>query len=298
MKDGWDLNGHRNLMRAASDLKEIEPEYYREIQKISHKLLDKYTRDPRISKTQRRVLDQVVGNWVVDTESGEVITKGYLSIGGWAFDHSHLDVIRTIKFKRLESLTLYRSTGKLESWIPQEVKNFNCSGNNLRSLKNGPSIVRIYDCSRNNITSLKSMGVSELHSLDCSENKIKSLIGMPKEVNFLRCHKNKLRSLEGCGYVKKELNVSSNLLVSLKGCPINLSLRDINFKNNPVTEGTLKMVYREMRKNGGNYESALNKVWKSIPLKDQYLMYNDNPGLSERERKGYELVNRVQNFMI
>ena len=168
MKEGWDLNGHRNLMRAASDLKEIEPEYYKEIQKISHKLLDKYTRDPRISKTQKRVLDRVVGDWTVDIESGEVITKGYLSIGGWGFDPSHLDVIRTIKFKRLESLTLYRTPGKLEPWIPQEVKNFNCSNNQIRSLKNGPSIARIYDCSRNNITSLKSLGVSELHSLDCS----------------------------------------------------------------------------------------------------------------------------------
>ena len=156
----------------------------------------------------------------------------------------------------------------------------------------------MYDCSKNRITSLKYMGVHEAHTLDCSENKIKSLIGMPKKVSILRCHKNKLRSLEGCGEVERELNVSSNLLVSLKGCPINLSLRDINFKNNPVTEGTLKMVYREMRKNGGDYESALNKVWKSIPLKDQYLMYKDNPGLGERERKGYELANRVQNFMI
>lgn len=298
MKDGWDLNCHVNLMRVASDLKEIEPEYYKEIQKISHKLLDKYTRDPRISKAQKRVLDQLIGNWVIDIESGDVIAKGHLTIGGWSTNRSHLDIIRTIKFKSFESLNLYNVFDKMEPWIPREVKRFNCSRNNIRSLKNGPSIVRMYDCSKNRITSLKYMGVHEAHTLDCSENQIKSLIGMPKKVSILRCHKNKLRSLDGCGEVERELNVSSNLLVSLKGCPINLSLRDINFKNNPVTEGTLKMVYREMRKNGGDYESALNKVWKSIPLKDQYLMYSDNPGLNERERKGYELVNRVQNFMI
>lgn len=186
----------------------------------------------------------------------------------------------------------------MEPWIPENVRRFDCSGNNIRSLKNGPKFVDYYDCSKNQITSLKSMEIEELREFDCSSNKLKSLHGMPKKVGFLRCQKNKLTSLEGCGEVSRELDLRWNQIVSLKGCPVNLSLRNINFKNNPVSEPTLKMVYREMRKNGGNYESALDKVWKSIPLEDKCLMYKGNPSLTEREAKGYELSSRINNFMI
>ena len=88
--------------------------------------------------------------------------------------------------------------------LPEILKNvsvdrdFNCSHNNLTSLKNAPSSVgRNFNCSHNNLTSLVGAPSSVGESFYCGRNKLTSLEGAPSSVgrNFW-CNYNDLTSLE------------------------------------------------------------------------------------------------------
>ena len=79
---------------------------------------------------------------------------------------------------------------------PKEVKGlFNCSGNNIISLEYGPKKAKIYDCSSNNLRDLQG-APEEVELFDCSENKLKSLIGGPKKARSYYC-RSSLKSFDG-----------------------------------------------------------------------------------------------------
>ncbi|MBR1756760.1 MAG: hypothetical protein IJ738_04270, partial [Alphaproteobacteria bacterium] len=76
---------------------------------------------------------------------------------------------------------------------------FNCSGNQLTSLKGAPQKVGgNFNCSYNQLTSLKGVPQKIEGSFNCSENQLTSLEGAPQKVggNF-RCYGNQLTSLKG-----------------------------------------------------------------------------------------------------
>ena len=119
---------------------------------------------------------------------------------------------------------------------------------------------------------------------------------MPPEVEHLDCSNNLLTSFEGCTNVKRTLKCANNKLVSMRGAPCNLSLRDLNLKGNPVSEKTLKTVYKTMKDCKGDYDTALTKIWHRIPQSDQILMYRDNPNLTEKEIRAYEALSKYSKI--
>ena len=72
---------------------------------------------------------------------------------------------------------------------------FNCSHNNLTSLKGSPKITKcLFDCSHNKLTSLKDGPEKVGGYFDCSHNNLTSLTGAPKKVSgYFYCNKNKAK---------------------------------------------------------------------------------------------------------
>jgi hypothetical protein len=99
---------------------------------------------------------------------------------------------------------------------------FNCSNNNLKSLKGAPKSVRgSFDCSNNNITSLEGAPKWSVGGgFDCYNNRLTSLKGSPKSVGgSFKCNYNNLTSLEGSPEnIEGDFQYNlSNTLNSLKG---------------------------------------------------------------------------------
>ena len=77
--------------------------------------------------------------------------------------------------------------------------NFNCSSNNLISLRGCPREVRkSFDCRWNKLTSLEGAPMKVKWYFDCSYNELTSLKGAPEKVGVgFYCSSNRLTSLEG-----------------------------------------------------------------------------------------------------
>ena len=77
--------------------------------------------------------------------------------------------------------------------------NFNCSSNNLTSLRGCPREVRkSFDCRWNKLTSLEGAPMKVKWYFDCSYNELTSLKGAPEKVGVgFYCSSNRLTSLEG-----------------------------------------------------------------------------------------------------
>ena len=78
-----------------------------------------------------------------------------------------------------------------------------------------------FNCSKNNLTSLKGCPIKIGGSFFCHNNNLTSLEHCPKEVvGSFNCSNNNLTSLEYCPTkVDGNLDCSNNNLTSLKGCP-------------------------------------------------------------------------------
>jgi hypothetical protein len=98
--------------------------------------------------------------------------------------------------------------------LPQKVKDFNCSSNQLKSLKGSPEIVK--------------------GGFNCSENQLENLVGGPKiVVEHFNCTRNKLNTLLGAPEkVKKDFNCSFNQLTNLEHLPNNI--QDLLCKYNQI----------------------------------------------------------------
>ena len=102
---------------------------------------------------------------------------------------------------------------------PKEVKGlFNCSGNNIISLEYGPKKAKIYDCSSNNLRDLQG-APEELEEFNCGGNNIISLEYGPKKAKIYDCSSNNLRDLQGAPEEVELFDCSENKLKSLIGGP-------------------------------------------------------------------------------
>lgn len=115
-------------------------------------------------------------------------------------------------------------------YLPQIIINhitgdFNCSDNNLLSLKNSPKTVGgSFKCFCNNIVSLEFSPEKIGLNFDCMYNQIRSLTGSPRIIrgNFILDFNN-LENLEGGPeYVGGDYRVSGNKLNSLSGSPLEI----------------------------------------------------------------------------
>lgn len=136
------------------------------------------------------------------------------------------------------------SHNKLENLFgsPSEVSgSFICDGNRLTSLKGAPKKAESISCNNNKLTSIKIYfelnGFHRLRFLDCSNNQITTLKGLPFRLDFgLFCKNNLLSTLvggpsqvNGCFYV------NGNNLTDLNGAPdlitVSLSVDNNNLKS-------------------------------------------------------------------
>jgi hypothetical protein len=310
---GWNSIQHKDLLNLITTIKKTDPEEFRAIYDAAHKLLDKYTNPEVLSQEIKDVLNGFSNPWRFDHDNNHVIVDGSISGKdlalaedyGWNTEENksqkkkreeRAKIVQSIKIGSCSSL--YMRYVKLEEFypnIPQRIEyNFDCSNNKLKSLKNGPKYARDYNCANNKLTSLKHISKNVEGDLTCYKNEITTLKGseITTVVRRLDCSNNKLKNLIGCPQIASSLNVSGNRLVSMRGAPLNLTLRDITLKNNVVSEKSLKLAFNGMKAAGGDYSKGLLKIWKKIPVEDQIHMYMDLPDVTEADIRKYEGVKK------
>lgn len=98
---------------------------------------------------------------------------------------------------------------------------FNCSDNQLTSLKGCPEIVENFSCTNNQLKNLQYSPKKIDGWYDCSDNQLVTLKGCTEIIfNVFDCAYNQLTSLEdGPKAVKKGYYCQHNQLTSLKGMP-------------------------------------------------------------------------------
>jgi hypothetical protein len=299
----WNSEKHETIIRTIRSLGSEDHNEYMQIKALSEGLLNKYTRSGGLTEEQIKFLDQSMGNWWID-DNGAITSEGssgmynrYKSFYDEPFNYLTDTPIRSLRLGHIEYFSFEFGLERFESWTPKSCHQFRASRNKLRSLVGGPeSVSGSYLCDSNKIASLKGSPTSHVSEFDCSKNNIKTLKGMPPEVDVLVCSNNLLTSLEGCTKINRKLECRKNKLVSMKGAPINLNLRNLSLDGNPVSEKTLKAVFKSMKVSNGNYELGLAKIWDSIPQSDQILMYKDNFTLSEKEMNGYAALKNYINI--
>lgn len=313
-KPSWNAELHKKVIGAIEGLNETDSEEFRAIFDASHRLLKKYNDPPHLSEDVKTILNGFSSSWNFDYSTESVNIDGTLasadlgleSRSRWYREESKKDkklrlaifkTMKDVKFGNCRYFSI-RHSGLKQLWpaLPRKVSyHFDCSHNELTSLKNGPDWVSEYDCSNNKLTSLKYISKYIDGDLKCSYNEITSLEPLKNlSLATLNCADNKLRDLVGCPEIRRRLVVSHNKLVSMKGAPINLTLRDIDLEGNVVSSKSLKLAFNAMKAADGDYSKGLLKIWKKIPLEDQIHMYNDLPTVTEDDVRKYEAF---RNFM-
>jgi len=80
---------------------------------------------------------------------------------------------------------------------------------------------------------IKKDNDNDYYELDCSNNNLSDLEGMPSNIKVILCHNNKLISLKGCPQNVFALDCSSNQLLNLQHCSPNVKY--LNCSGNYLT---------------------------------------------------------------
>jgi hypothetical protein len=173
--------------------------------------------------------------------------------------------------------------------------NFSCRHRGLtdfKGIKFG-TITGDFSCRNNQLTSLNGSPVSVDGDFVCMYNQLTSLEGAPESVggDFL-CSYNQLSSLVGAPEkVGRDFYCGGNQLISMRGAPGKVG-GGFYLENNQVSAESLIAVYKIMKKGGSP------QYWKEMPEEDMILMYADNPFLTDDEKRGYEIRDRVRRISI
>lgn len=312
----WNSALHSKIMDTITLISESDPEEFRAIYDATHKLLEKYTNPKSISDDVKEILNTHAGGWHFDSESGLVNIEGSIGLGILGIKEEGrylgkeskkgkekrlkvLETMKDVRFGYCRYLNLrHTKITKFGDNIPRRViYQFDCSYNKLTTLKGGPDWVKNLDCADNNLTSLDHIP-HVTGDLKCTRNQITSLSGLSglEELGQLDCSSNKLKDLVGCPSKVKKLNASYNELVSMRGAPMNLTLRDMFLDGNTVSTKSLKLAFNAMKAASGDYSKGLLKVWKKIPKEDQMHMYLDLPPFSITPEEIKKLLN-LKNYL-
>lgn len=130
----------------------------------------------------------------------------------------------------------YKNLTSIEVQFNNVQWDFNCSHNELISLKGCPKIVGSnFNCSHNKLNTLEYCPEIVNNSFYCHNNELISLKGCPEKISeFFNCGINKLISLEGGpNTVGRNFGCYDNQLTSLKGCPKTVG-EDFICQKNPI----------------------------------------------------------------
>lgn len=100
-------------------------------------------------------------------------------------------------------------------------------------------VTGLFNCSENRLTSLEGAPKEVGGYFGCSNNKLTTLEGGPEKVGgSFYCYNNQLITLEGCPKeVVKSFDCSSNKLTSLEGCPKEVKSFDCSYNQLTSLEG-------------------------------------------------------------
>jgi hypothetical protein len=229
-----------------------------------------------LSREQTEWLDKCTkGNWTLNPQTGLVDVNGDLYC-----DHQSLPDFKGVRFGVV-------------------VGDFDCSNNQLTSLKGAPQKVGGYfTCSNNQLTSLEGAPQS-VRNFACFKNQLTSLEGAPQSVNGdFYCSGNKLTSLEGAPQrVEGDFDCSNNQLTSLKGAPQEVGWH-FYCDANPVSDSVLEALYKKMQ-SGMSWSDAVAEEWDSIESEeDKILLAPHNLNLSPVELKGYQALAKLRKRML
>ena len=174
-----------------------------------------------------------------DNEVAEICN--FYEIQNWSIRDGLVDVDDDVELSSIDLTELPLKFGIVSG-------SFNCSYNDLTSLKGSPKKVGgDFSCSRNYLTSLIGGPTEVGDGFDCSQNNLTSLKGAPKEVNHFDCSKNKLKSLEHSPeIINSNLFCSYNGLKTLEHFPkVKLG---IYLTNNPLPKEILSLSVFEIKK--------------------------------------------------
>ena len=151
------------------------------------------------------------------------------------------------------------------------------------SWKYNPSTGRVdvredFHCEDQGLTDFKGIEFGEIDgNFYCMNNKLTSLEGAPRKVNgSFNCNGNLLEDLIGApDYVGWAFACANNKLTSIEGAPMEGDCSFIS-SGNPVSEDTLNMIFRSMKRSGDDYLKATESIWPQIPAEDQALLYRDH----------------------
>jgi hypothetical protein len=175
---------------------------------------------------------------------------------------------------------------------------FNCANNNITSLEGAPKSVRgHFNCNYNHLTSLEGSPKWSIGgSFDCSNNKLTSLEGSPKWSigGSFSCISNKLTSLEGAPKsVVGSFNCEFNNLTSLKGAPKNVGGNfHCNFNNLTSLEGSPENIEGDFQYNSGNTLNSLKGISPFIKGRiflDNYFSHEEIIAAIENSRREWQL---------
>jgi hypothetical protein len=300
-KPFWNSSLHTRMIDSIAGLNETDPVEFRAIYDASHKLLEKYNNPEFLSGEVKAILNEFMEGWHFDEELGVVNIEGTLGSGTLGIKQEGryerketkkererrlevADTMKDVQFGYCRYFNIrHTKIKKFGNNIPRKVLyHFDCSDNELVSLKGGPDWVKNYDCADNNLTSLDHIAKHITGDINCSRNQITSLAPLSgiSEISKLNCSDNKLRDLVGCPKITNKLCASQNELVSMRGAPTNLTLREIFVDGNTVSSKSLKLAFNAMKAASGDYSKGLLKIWKKIPKEDQIHMYLDLPPFS------------------
>jgi hypothetical protein len=97
---------------------------------------------------------------------------------------------------------------------------FDCSNNELTSLKGCPRRTAYFVCSHNKLATLEGATLDVSSSFTCSHNELETLEGAPRALYYFDCHDNKLLSLKGAPEaVRNKMICTGNPMDTLEGAP-------------------------------------------------------------------------------
>jgi hypothetical protein len=298
----WCVSYQKSLLSSLEPISVSNRDEYLTILSASEKLMAEYRNSDSLTEEQKEFLDEITDHWYVDKKTDSVNFGNDLSISRnkWGEGHKYPDEFKWIRSIKIGEIRGYLSIGynkleKLESWIPKKVQSFSCCNNNLESLKNGPREVEYhYTCNKNQLKNLDGISRSAVR-VDCYDNQITDMSALPANVESIHVYNNLLTSFETFPKLDniKVIDCRKNKLISMKGAPLGLNLRNFELKGNPIGEKTLKMIYSAMRKKPKvEYEDILNSLWDKLTQAERLIMYKTNTRLSDKIVRGYEaLVN-------
>ena len=153
-------------------------------------------------------------------------------------------------------------------------------------------------CSGQSLRDFKGVRFGEVGGyFRCENNQLHSLEGAPREVRGgFYCEHNQLTSLEGAPReVGGDFYCDNNQLSSLDGAPREVG-GGFSCRNNPVSQKTLKSIFRLMKK-VRSYPESIESLWSKIPVEDQTLLYRPEfEWVVGDERKKLDALRAYQGF--